>query len=403
MEHLIEKYQKYSRRQCLKIFNDIIDKKNQDIQFGLMSSHDISEILQDSDEGVVLANVIVRENVLPPFKEKKKIVLQNCVIIGNLQVYDAKEIVIQNCFVFGSLVVWADLCLLSIEETMIDSIVLRFGKYHVFGNCVSLGTLSSEAANVTLGNLMCCCIRSFLMGSSEVILESKFCTKFEVKNSLSGKWVGEWKNFPISLSKIPFSKIDLKDYPKGEVGEKKEKVDNIFDFFEKNKLCVTVDHYADLIYYKNKQGLSGLHKVCYILCGGMIRPRVIFSMLLFVILGFALIYCFGLENPFGDLCVDDCENVICAEKKILELLYLGTMDVSLLDFFDECGKAICVGNNFLKSLYFSVITITTVGYGDITPVGWARLFACLEGIFGVLSGGAFLLAFTRKYLNRYDK
>lgn len=376
MEHLIEKYQKCSRRQCLEIFNDIIDKKIQDSQFELMCFQDIFDILQDSNEGVVLSNAIVREKDLPTFITKKKIVLQNCVIIGNLHVHESKEIFIQNCLIFGSLNVMGahnSLCLLSIEETMIDSIALCIGKYHVFGNCISVGTLSSDVAEITFCNLMCCSIRSFLMDSSKAILESMSYTKFGVKNSLSGKKVSEWKNFPMSLSKILFGKIDLKDYPKGEIGEKKDKYDNIFDFFDKNRLCVTVDNYADLIYYKNKQGLSGLHKVCYILCGGMIRPRVIFAMLLLVILGFAAIYCFGLEHPFGDLCVD------------------------------ECGKAICEGNSFLRTLYFSVITITTVGYGDITPVGWARLFACLEGIIGVLSGGAFLIAFTRKYIDTTKK
>lgn len=376
MERLIEKYQKYSRKQCLKIFNDIIDKKNEDSQFKLMYFRDILKILQDSNEGVVLANAIVREKDLPFFNEKKKIVLQNCVIIGDFEIHESKEILIQNCFIFGSLNVRCahkGSCLLSIEEAMIDSIVLSIGEYHVFGNCASVGTLLSEVADVTFDNLMCCCIRSFLMDSSKVVLELMLYTKFGLKNSLSGKWVDEWKNFPILLSKIPFSKIDLKDYPKGEAREKKEKYDNIFDFMEKNGFCITVDNYADLIYYKNKQELFGLHKVCYILCGGMIRPWFIFFMLLLVILVFTLIYCFGLENPFCDLSVEDCCNAIC-EK-----------------------------NNFFNSLYFSVITITTVGFGDITPVGWTRLFASLEGIFGVLSGGAFLLAFTRKYLERHGK
>jgi len=35
-----------------------------------------------------------------------------------------------------------------------------------------------------------------------------------------------------------------------------------------------------------------------------------------------------------------------------------------------------------NSLYFSVITITTLGYGDIHPIGIAKLFAALEAIIG---------------------
>lgn len=39
--------------------------------------------------------------------------------------------------------------------------------------------------------------------------------------------------------------------------------------------------------------------------------------------------------------------------------------------------------SFLDHFYFSVITISTVGYGDITPQGWSRLFAAVEALFGL--------------------
>ncbi len=379
MENLIIKYKKYNRKQCLKIFNDIIDKKVEDSQFKLMSYLDIYNLQQDPSEGVVLANVIVREKDLPSFQEKKKIVLQNCVIIGNLQVYDAKEIVIQNCFVFGSLNIWADLCLLSIEETMIDAIVLRFGKYHVCGNCVSMGTLSSEVADVTLGYLMCCCIRSFLMKSSDVILGLMSYTKFEIGNSLSGKFVGEWKNFPTPFPKILSSDIDLKEYPRGNVCDLNQKYNNIFDFFEKNGFCVTVDDFADLIYYKNKQGLKGLKKRLYEFWGGMIKPHVIFGSFVEVWIGFAIIY-FVMEKPFFSQCAELCGANFFVKKSFFDILM----------------------EELFESLYFSAVTLTTVGYGDVVPCGIARFWASIEGIVGVVMGGAFLLAFTRKYFERHN-
>jgi len=37
-------------------------------------------------------------------------------------------------------------------------------------------------------------------------------------------------------------------------------------------------------------------------------------------------------------------------------------------------------------LYFSIVTLTTLGYGDLHPVGWWRLLAAFEAIFGALSG-----------------
>lgn len=38
----------------------------------------------------------------------------------------------------------------------------------------------------------------------------------------------------------------------------------------------------------------------------------------------------------------------------------------------------------LNSIYFSIITATTIGYGDIVPQGLSKLIAACEGIFGFL-------------------
>lgn len=43
--------------------------------------------------------------------------------------------------------------------------------------------------------------------------------------------------------------------------------------------------------------------------------------------------------------------------------------------------------NFLESLYFSVVTITTLGYGDFTPFGVSRFLSSLEALTGVIFAG----------------
>lgn len=40
--------------------------------------------------------------------------------------------------------------------------------------------------------------------------------------------------------------------------------------------------------------------------------------------------------------------------------------------------------NFWELLYFSVVSITTLGYGDFSPSGVSRVFAGLEAIFGIV-------------------
>lgn len=41
-------------------------------------------------------------------------------------------------------------------------------------------------------------------------------------------------------------------------------------------------------------------------------------------------------------------------------------------------------HNFLEYLYFSGVTMLSVGYGDLVPVGSARLFSLLQASLGVL-------------------
>ena len=52
----------------------------------------------------------------------------------------------------------------------------------------------------------------------------------------------------------------------------------------------------------------------------------------------------------------------------------------------------------LDYLYFSVVTATTFGYGDLQPIGWCRLVASMEAIFGTFMWAVFLVVFARKYM-----
>jgi len=51
-----------------------------------------------------------------------------------------------------------------------------------------------------------------------------------------------------------------------------------------------------------------------------------------------------------------------------------------------------------ESIYFSVVTFTTVGYGDLTAVGFNRIVVIFEAFAGILLSPIFITGLCRKYL-----
>ena len=54
--------------------------------------------------------------------------------------------------------------------------------------------------------------------------------------------------------------------------------------------------------------------------------------------------------------------------------------------------------DFFDAFYFSVITFTTVGYGDFTPLGLNKAVAAIEAFTGLFIMSLFVIGLTRKYL-----
>lgn len=53
-------------------------------------------------------------------------------------------------------------------------------------------------------------------------------------------------------------------------------------------------------------------------------------------------------------------------------------------------------NDFFSVLYYSVVTFTTLGYGDITPIGIARVIAAFEAFVGSFTIALFVVVFVKK-------
>lgn len=71
------------------------------------------------------------------------------------------------------------------------------------------------------------------------------------------------------------------------------------------------------------------------------------------------------------------------------LYYLLSMDGEVIRISNEEGKE--GGENFWDYLYFSGVTILSVGYGDLVPVGEARFFALIQSGIGFLLPTAFFV------------
>jgi potassium channel LctB len=66
-------------------------------------------------------------------------------------------------------------------------------------------------------------------------------------------------------------------------------------------------------------------------------------------------------------------------------------------------KQVSVFGSFMHSLYFSGVTILTIGYGDITPIGVGRLIAIVQALIGYILPTAFVLRLVQRHDQSRDQ
>lgn len=59
-----------------------------------------------------------------------------------------------------------------------------------------------------------------------------------------------------------------------------------------------------------------------------------------------------------------------------------------------------VYKHMINPLYFSLVTFTTLGYGDFKPEPWLRLIASTEALLGAILISGFIVLFSRKLIRR---
>ena len=89
-----------------------------------------------------------------------------------------------------------------------------------------------------------------------------------------------------------------------------------------------------------------------------------------------------------------CDNC-CFKTRPFVVARIGAVAYTLLELQSSTGR---VHGDFLDALYFSVVTFTSLGYGDIRPVGGARLLAGIESLLGVFAISLFVFVFCRRMI-----
>lgn len=172
-----------------------------------------------------------------------------------------------------------------------------------------------------------------------------------------------------------FDEIEIKRNGTYKVNDMYKIYKDIAIKFEANRLPNKSGEYYYLYKKSEYKTLKGFEKVksylYWMLCGYGEKPTYALITSIEIVLIFTILYMFtGLSIGIDIIDYD-----------VLILKNLPT-DGLILDF--------------LKSMYFSVVTFTTVGYGDITPIGLSVFLSGIEMFLGVTMVGIWTATLARK-------
>lgn len=104
------------------------------------------------------------------------------------------------------------------------------------------------------------------------------------------------------------------------------------------------------------------------------------------------IFCGYGEAPLRIVGISMCVILICA----ILYTFTGLNYQGEIIRFESTNGAINNFYLFLSCLYYSVVTFTTLGYGDFTPVGISRAIAAFEAFSGSFTIALFVVVFVKK-------
>lgn len=146
--------------------------------------------------------------------------------------------------------------------------------------------------------------------------------------------------------------------------------------FEENRLFKNAGEYYYLAKCEEQKFLVGVDKfksyIFWLLCGYGERPSYCLITSLEILIIFTIIYMLTGLSVNGDIIKYDVSSIFTFPIKNIH-------------------------TDFLYSLYFSIVTFTTVGYGDIIPIGIiSMILSGMEMVVGITITGVWIATLTRK-------
>lgn len=206
------------------------------------------------------------------------------------------------------------------------------------------------------------------------------CANLENANMLGVKWTGS------KFENIKFGKKIKQELAAKKAQQQKNQRESL-DFLEQAE-----EIYRDLRKHSEREGiftLSGDFIQKELTMRRLQLPRFSIKRTLSKLVD---IFCGYGEAPLRIIGLSIAIIFVCA------VIYAFT-GLSYNGIVQEMSKEQSLQQNinfFFSSLYYSVVTFTTLGYGDFTPVGISRAIAAIEAFTGSFTIALFVVVFVKK-------
>jgi Ion channel len=313
-------------------------------------------------------------------RDSKKITLFNCVVLGDLHIGShegIRKIRLDNCLVLGTLsisgndedpnmkvTVWNSNCtILNISSNKIKDLDVGASNIH---DCHFVNT-TCESLHMTSNR-----IRFFRLEDFEVVRCNFFHGQIDLSESFPAKPVRRTREAK-DIGWDTRASV-LLDFSLGANLQSQSTFETLT--FLRNRTFIGGDQrsLSDLRYRAALLSQSKISRFLVRLTGGFESPMHFAAFAAVILIAAALIY----------------SNRFCG--------FVHNSDVTLQAGAYQIHSTVSWGLSFREALYFSCITFTTIGYGDLTPLGMTRFFAASEGLLGIVVASSFVVALVKRYI-----